>query len=77
MYKIKFTEAAVQEIESASRWYSAQQDNLDERFKKSISSALEKLHSDKMIHGAAYRGLSRVFVKEFPVQHIFQERQST
>jgi len=73
MYKIKFTEGAAKEIENAGLWYSEKQYGLDRRFNKSISSAIEKLQSDKVVYGPVYRGLSRVFVKNFPYQIYFKK----
>ncbi len=66
MYEVIFLSVVVREIEHAAIWYSDQEHNLGEKFKRNIFAAIEKLQSDKVIHGPAYNDLSRIFVKRFP-----------
>ena len=73
MYKTTFLDEASEDVKNACKWYSGQQDNLDEKFIKQLSFAIETLQSDKIIHGAVYLGLGRIFVKRFPYVIYFRK----
>ena len=73
MYEVIFLTAAIHEIEQTAIWYSEQQYDLGEKFKKNVLAAIDKLQSDKLILGSVYKDLSRVFVKVIPYTIFFRK----
>lgn len=73
MYRILILPDARRDILKASEWYENQSESLGGKFERKTIDHIDKLQSDFIEYGAVYKGLSRVFIKDFPYQIYFRK----
>ncbi|MGC4037213.1 MAG: type II toxin-antitoxin system RelE/ParE family toxin [Chitinophagaceae bacterium] len=76
-FKIVIVPKAKEDLISAVAWYEEKQYNLGKRFQGEIIKTIDSLNNPVKYYGPVYRGLSRVFVKQFPYVLYFKKDIST
>lgn len=66
-YRLEFHEEADAEYMQSYIWYSLRQRGLEERFRKAVDEALQKLKANPKYFGFCKKPYRQVAVKSFPL----------